>query len=217
MHERGARPWLGSTAVTPPELVAAAGGGEGLGTSALAGDQGAAAAAAAMGDGAGAAESAAAAAVASTTRRRPLIYVYDLPPAYNSRLLQYRNEKCEGAEGRDGGQRPDYGWRGWLAATWHEGNGCKHGARQWQQVSGMVPSQQSCDISQSGLPMRARALSIYARTHPLVRPAQGSVHMAWLRLWQPHGAGGMDVRPGGAAARAHAAERAQVRVPTYQL
>lgn len=63
-----------------------------------------------MGDGAGAADAAAAAA-ASTTRRRPLIYVYDLPPAYNSRLLQYRNEKCagEGGGGLKGGQRLDHG------------------------------------------------------------------------------------------------------------
>ena len=26
-------------------------------------------------------------------RKRPYIYVYDLPPAYNSRMLQYRVEK----------------------------------------------------------------------------------------------------------------------------
>jgi hypothetical protein len=28
-----------------------------------------------------------------TQRRRPFIYVYDLPPAYNARMLQYRVEK----------------------------------------------------------------------------------------------------------------------------
>jgi hypothetical protein len=28
-----------------------------------------------------------------TKRRRPFIYVYDLPPAYNARMLQYRVEK----------------------------------------------------------------------------------------------------------------------------
>lgn len=28
-----------------------------------------------------------------STRRRPLIYVYELPPRFNAHLLQYRNDK----------------------------------------------------------------------------------------------------------------------------
>ncbi len=28
-----------------------------------------------------------------TTRKRPFIYIYDMPPAYTSRMLQYRVDK----------------------------------------------------------------------------------------------------------------------------
>jgi hypothetical protein len=31
---------------------------------------------------------------AGTTRKRPFIYVYDMPPAYTSRMLQYRMDKA---------------------------------------------------------------------------------------------------------------------------
>ena len=45
------------------------------------------------GEGGGAAAGASLSGPVLPQRKRPYIYVYDLPPAYNSRMLQYRVEK----------------------------------------------------------------------------------------------------------------------------
>ncbi|KAG1671014.1 hypothetical protein FOA52_014258 [Chlamydomonas sp. UWO 241] len=80
------RSWLGGVVKQPPALTAAAGGQAAGGRE----------------DGAGGA--------APLKRLRPFIYVYDLPPAYNARMLQYRVEKTLCA------------WRGF----WESNNTGKH-------------------------------------------------------------------------------------------
>lgn len=68
LHVSGTRPWLAETVVVSPEAAAASAAGASM----------------ARGSGAMPLHGAA---------RRPLIYVYDLPAAYNSRMLQYRNDR----------------------------------------------------------------------------------------------------------------------------
>lgn len=68
----------------PPEVVVAARSGEvEEGGEAAAGTEAGAAAAGAAGS----------LPILTQSRRRPLIFVYDLPPAYNARMLQYRNDR----------------------------------------------------------------------------------------------------------------------------
>ncbi|KAG2486464.1 hypothetical protein HYH03_014911 [Edaphochlamys debaryana] len=56
------------------------------------------------------------------SRRRPLIYVYDLPAAYNSRMLQYRNDKglCTWRSFNSGNNTETYGWTYGLEVALHE-------------------------------------------------------------------------------------------------
>jgi hypothetical protein len=47
-----------------------------------------------------------------TTRKRPLIYVYDLPPLFHSHMQQYRNDKyqCAWRLYHDGNHSASTGW-----------------------------------------------------------------------------------------------------------
>eukprot|EP00955_Chlamydomonas_euryale_P073121 361620-Chlamydomonas_euryale.AAC.2 len=81
------RPWLQDLVRRPPALTAAQGAG---------GARGPASVRAGEGDKEGYESSGSGGAIgedAAPPRRRPFVYVYDLPPAYNTRMLQYRVDK----------------------------------------------------------------------------------------------------------------------------
>ncbi|KXZ54467.1 hypothetical protein GPECTOR_4g532 [Gonium pectorale] len=56
------------------------------------------------------------------TRQRPLIYVYDLPPAYNARMLQYRNDRgvCVWRAFESGNRTAIFEWTYGLEVLMHE-------------------------------------------------------------------------------------------------
>ncbi|KAG2424862.1 hypothetical protein HYH02_015125 [Chlamydomonas schloesseri] len=97
LHVGGSRPWLKGTVVESPEAAAASAAG----------------ASAAGGAGGTPLHGAS---------RRPLIYVYDLPPAYNSRMLQYRNDRgmCTWRAFGLGNHTETFAWTYGLEVLMHE-------------------------------------------------------------------------------------------------
>ncbi|GLI60030.1 hypothetical protein VaNZ11_002095 [Volvox africanus] len=102
LHEADRRPWLAEAVRVAPEAAAAA--------------------LAAGGEAAGAAAATVTQPGLKQARRRPLIYVYDLPPAYNARMLQYRNDKglCTWRSYNSGNRTEVSAWTYGLEVLFHE-------------------------------------------------------------------------------------------------
>ncbi|GFR49029.1 hypothetical protein Agub_g11051, partial [Astrephomene gubernaculifera] len=119
LHETGSRPWLTDTVRVSPEAALAAA------TTATTATTGAAVAGTTEASSKLAATAAAAAGAAgggAVARKRPLIYVYDLPPAYNARMLQYRNDRglCTWRTFGSGNASETFGWTYGLEVLMHE-------------------------------------------------------------------------------------------------